>query len=171
LRAIVKQALAEQPLECCGILAGETNGRVTRVFPTRNAAASAKEFVIDPEEQFAAFDAARADGLQIIGVYHSHPETPARPSEHDIRMAYADDWVYLIVSLAGDEVDPRAFRVIDGQPSQIPVDRRAGPAGAAGLASRADIIADLDQAAWLAGRAALLPDDIANTANSAATPR
>lgn len=125
LRAIVAQALAEQPLECCGILAGETNGRVTRVFPTGNAAASAKEFVIDPEEQFAAFDAARADGLQIIGVYHSHPETPARPSEHDIRMAYADNWAYLIVSLAGDEVEARAFRIIDGRPSQIPVDGRA----------------------------------------------
>lgn len=136
-RAIVAQALAEQPLECCGILAGETNGRVTRVFPTGNAAASAEEFVIDPEEQFAVLDAARGDGLQIIGVYHSHPETPARPSEHDIRMAYADDWAYLIVSLSGDEVQARAFRIVDGRPREIPVDVRSGPAGAAGLASRA----------------------------------
>ncbi len=136
-RAIVAQALEEQPLECCGILAGETNGRVTRVFPTRNAAASAEEFAIDPEQQFAVLDSARADGLDIIGVYHSHPETPARPSAHDIRMAYADDWAHLIVSLAEDEVQARAFRIAGDRPKEIRIDVRPGPAGAAGLGSRA----------------------------------
>lgn len=136
-RAIVAQALAERPLECCGILAGETNGRVTRVFPTSNAAASAEEFVIDPEQQFAVLDAARAEGLDIIGVYHSHPETPARPSAHDIRMGYADDWAYLIVSLAGEEVQARAFRILGARPHEIGIDVRPGPAGAAGLDSRA----------------------------------
>ena len=82
-------------------------------------------------------DAARAEGLDIIGVYHSHPETPARPSAHDLRMAYTDDWAYLIVSLAGAEVQARTFRVVDGRPHEIRIDVRPGPAGAAGLDSRA----------------------------------
>ena len=71
---------------------------MTRVFPMVNTCHSADEFLMGPDEQFAVFDAVQAAGLTMLAVYHSHPETPARPSEHDIRMAFYPDMAYLIVS-------------------------------------------------------------------------
>lgn len=137
LEEIKAQALATAPAECCGILAGEANGRVTRVFPTVNTRHSADEFLMDPDEQFAVFDAIQAAGLTMLAVYHSHPETPARPSEHDIRMAFYPDMAYLIASLAENEPRAQAFRIADGEVRPIPLRVTAGPVGVARAETRA----------------------------------
>lgn len=122
LTRIVEHARAEVPAECCGILAGRPDMRVSRVFPMTNVRGSSEEFLMDPEEQFAVFDEIKADELEMLAIYHSHPNTAARPSEHDIRMAFYPECAYLIVSLAADEPVAKAFSIIDGQVREIPLE-------------------------------------------------
>lgn len=97
--AIAKQANAELPKEACGYLAG-TDNRIELRIPMRNVDASPEHFSFDPAEQFAALKTAREAGLSLIGTYHSHPETPARMSEEDIRLAVDTSMYYAIYSVA-----------------------------------------------------------------------
>lgn len=106
-------ALREAPVEACGYLAGR-DGAVAEAIPMRNADASPEHFSLDPEEQFAVLRDVRARGLRILGVYHSHPATPARPSPEDLRLAHDPELSYVIVSLASGEPVVSAFRVRDG---------------------------------------------------------
>lgn len=87
------------PLEVCGILggAGDTVATICRMT---NTDASNEHFMMDPKEQFAVVKDMRAKGLTMLAIYHSHPETPARPSEEDIKLALTPDVSYLIISLA-----------------------------------------------------------------------
>jgi proteasome lid subunit RPN8/RPN11 len=99
---IAHQAENEMPNECCGYLAGtkEGDGRlVVKRIPMTNVDASPEHFSFDPKEQFAALKAARESGLELIANYHSHPETPARMSEEDIRLANDRSIRYLIYSV------------------------------------------------------------------------
>lgn len=110
LSQIESQAIREQPLECCGYL-GASNGRISTAYPMTNADASPTHFTLKPEEQFAVVKQARSAGEEIVAVYHSHPETPARMSEEDLRLAYDTSVVYAIFSLLNGEFN--AFRVED----------------------------------------------------------
>ncbi|MDD3343414.1 MAG: M67 family metallopeptidase [Sulfurospirillaceae bacterium] len=105
---IVAHALKDNPIEACGYLAG-INGEVKYAIPMKNRDASHEHFSFDPQEQFDAFKKTQKEGLRLISVYHSHPETPARPSEEDIRLAYDPNVSYIIVSLAGNEPDMKSF--------------------------------------------------------------
>jgi [CysO sulfur-carrier protein]-S-L-cysteine hydrolase len=118
---IVEQARNELPNEACGLLAGEGN-RIVKGYPLINADASPEHFSFFPAEQFQTLRTVRADGLQILANYHSHPVTPARPSQEDIRLAYDSDILYVIVSLA--EVVPvvKAFKIQQGRVEQVVVE-------------------------------------------------
>ncbi len=90
------------PNEACGLLAGTVDGddkTVTKVYLLTNIDASNEHFSMDPKEQFAALKDARANGWGIIGNFHSHPESPSRPSEEDKRLAFDPSIEYLILSL------------------------------------------------------------------------
>lgn len=90
------------PNESCGLLAGTIEGdvkTVTEVYLLTNIDASNEHFSMDPKEQLAALKDARAKGSVIIGNFHSHPESPSRPSEEDKRLAYDSSMEYLILSL------------------------------------------------------------------------
>ena len=100
---IVAHGRSEAPLEACGYLA-ERDGEVCKHFELTNIDKSPEHFSMDPAEQFAAARECRNQGLKIRAVYHSHPETPARPSLEDIKLAYDPSLSYVIVSLA--EADP-----------------------------------------------------------------
>ena len=84
--AIREQAISESPNEACGYLGGKDN-RVSLRIPMTNVDHSPEHFTFDAVEQFAAIGRAREEGYDLIGVYHSHPATPARMSEEDIRLA------------------------------------------------------------------------------------
>jgi proteasome lid subunit RPN8/RPN11 len=105
---IKAQALAEAPNECCGYLAG-LDGEVQEIIPMRNADASPEHFSFVPEEQFAALEKAAAKGVELFSVYHSHPATPPRMSDEDIRLAYDTSIIYLIYSMLTDEL--KAFQI------------------------------------------------------------
>lgn len=87
------------PLEACGLLAGR-DGRAELFYELRNADASAEHYRMLPEEQFAAAKDMRAQGARLVAIWHSHPATPARMSEEDLRLAYTPGALYLILSLA-----------------------------------------------------------------------
>lgn len=61
-----------------------------------------RRFVIEPTEMMQAMTRARKEGVEIVGVYHSHPDHPAAPSVFD-RDAAWPDWSYLILSVTGGE--------------------------------------------------------------------
>ena len=99
---ILKHCKDGLPNESCGLLAGTVEGEVktvTKIYLLTNIDASNEHFSMDPKEQFAALKDARANGVEIIGNFHSHPESPSRPSEEDKRLAYDPSIEYLILSL------------------------------------------------------------------------
>ena len=96
----------EHPLEACGLLIGERvegEFRVAHAVRAANVAPASRtrRFEVDPVAVVAADDEARAAGLELIGVWHSHPDRPAQPSEHDVRGAQAG-WVHVILGAANE---------------------------------------------------------------------
>jgi proteasome lid subunit RPN8/RPN11 len=90
--AIRKEGERAYPNECCGVLLGkceERSGRmmaVTKILPIENAWEAEEQhhrFVIEPEDFMRAEKEARGQGLDMLGFYHSHPDSPARPSDYD----------------------------------------------------------------------------------------
>ena len=110
---IFLQGEKEAPVEACGYLTGKDD-TVVKIFSMKNVDNSEDHFSLDPDEQFKVMREARSEGLDIIGVYHTHPVSPARPSDEDIKLAYDADKVYVIASLATDFKGIKAFKIVKG---------------------------------------------------------
>ena len=127
LQGMIAQALAEQPLECCGLLAGvreegktgagagESVGRVRRRYPLVNAAASPREFLSDARSMFDADRDMRANGLDLLAVYHSHPTSLPVPSRTDLERHGMTEVVCMIVSLVGSAPEVRAWWLTEAE--------------------------------------------------------
>jgi len=113
LRKIVDHAREAAPAECCGLLVGHSD-EIVDALPTRNIAGNPLRFVIDPKDHIDGRREARRRGLEVVGFYHSHPHSPAEPSETDVAEATYPDHVYLIVSLAAESPDVALFRFEGG---------------------------------------------------------
>jgi proteasome lid subunit RPN8/RPN11 len=133
------------PNEACGLLVGHPAGSegaadggegtaeggnnsatVVRFVPTRNAAESSRVYTVDPREHLRADRAAEDDGLEVIGVMHSHTHTTAYPSPTDVAQAPDPGWHYVIVSLRHEAPSTRSYRIIDGNISEeaiVPLDQ------------------------------------------------
>lgn len=99
---ILKHAESCLPEEACGLIAGEIKGDeklIRKVYLLTNTDHSNEHFSLDPKEQLAAVKDMRAEGLVPLGNWHSHPESPSRPSEEDKRLAFDSKASYLILSL------------------------------------------------------------------------
>ena len=108
--AIEEHARREHPAECCGLLSGE-NGLITDIHLLRNDADKPEtRYFATPEGLFAAMRRIRESGQALLGVYHSHPRTPAYPSASDVEMAFYPEALYFIISLE-PVVELRAFRI------------------------------------------------------------
>jgi len=99
--------------EACVCLAGK-EGVITHFYRLTNVDHSPEHFSFDPAEQFQTVKDARSKGLQIFANYQSHPETPSRPSQEDIRLAFDPNISYLIISLAQKDADVKSFRIQNG---------------------------------------------------------
>ena len=108
--AMIKHAQSELPNEACGLLAG-VGDEVQTHYTMTNIDHSPEHFSFDPQEQFSVLKQSRANGQKIIANYHSHPNTPARPSDEDKRLAFDPNIVYVIISLADETADIKAFIV------------------------------------------------------------
>ncbi len=111
--AILAHARDELPRECCGLLIG-TGGRIDGACRSRNLESGETRFTIDPRDHFAAIRQARASGREVLGVYHSHPSTPAEPSARDLAEASYPEYLYLIVSLRIEPAEIRTFCLAAG---------------------------------------------------------
>ena len=118
---IIAHGKTEAPLEACGYLA-EKDGLVCNHFELANLDKSPVHFSMDPAEQFEVFKECRNQGLKICAVYHSHPETPARPSNEDIRLAYDPSLSYVIVSLAETPPSIKSFIIQKGVVAPEPLE-------------------------------------------------
>jgi len=101
---IVRHARKHLPFEACGLLGGrideEKGRRVEKVYLLPNVDESSTHFTIDKNDHLKAVKDMRSLGLVPLGNFHSHPETPARPSDEDISLARDPRAIYLILSLA-----------------------------------------------------------------------
>jgi proteasome lid subunit RPN8/RPN11 len=109
LESIVRQARAVQPVECCGLLIG-SGTTVMEAMQIANVSEAPNRFFVDPKGHIDGRRDARRRGLDVLGFYHSHPHTPARPSARDRAEAAYPGLLYLIVSLAADQVEARLYR-------------------------------------------------------------
>lgn len=93
------------PEEACGLIAGiiENGDKIIeKVYILTNIDHSNEHFSLDPKEQLAAVKDMRANGYAPLGNWHSHPESPSRPSDEDKRLAYDSKASYMILSLMDD---------------------------------------------------------------------
>ena len=110
---------SQHPLEACGLLAGK-NEQVEKVLLVRNQAQSPERFVMDPVEQLRAFEWIDSHGLDLLGIFHSHPTGPETASVTDIaEAAYAV--VHVICSRRGKVWKIRGFWIENGQAREIPL--------------------------------------------------
>ena len=132
---LIELARRGAPDEVCGILGGK-NGTVTRIFPVRNAAEDvsadqgffrdrvsgqatggrrAVHYYMDPRDQLRVYNDIDDLDLEVVGYYHSHTHTEARPSPTDIRLASDLAAVYVLVGLQ-PEPAVRAWRIVKDDP-------------------------------------------------------
>ena len=111
---IVAHAKSELPNEACGLIAGRVEGEVKvveKVYFLTNVDHSNEHFSLDPKEQLAAIKDMRANGFAPLGNWHSHPESPSRPSDEDKRLAYDSTASYLILSLMDETPVLNSFKI------------------------------------------------------------
>lgn len=125
---ILKHAESELPNEACGLIGGVTEGGdklIKKVYLLTNTDHSNEHFSMDPKEQLAAIKDMRANGFVPLGNWHSHPESPSRPSDEDKRLAYDSKASYMILSLMNRE-EPvlNSFRIsgTDSEKEQLVIE-------------------------------------------------
>jgi len=117
---LIAHAREDAPNECCGYLSAR-DGVVKDVFRAENPRKSPYGYELDHRSLFAANEL-DDDGLE-VGIYHSHPRSPAEPSQTDINLATYPHWRYLIVSLAdGDAPEVRVWRIANGRVEEEELD-------------------------------------------------
>jgi len=117
---IGERAARGYPDETCGLLVGTVEGGRVRVVRAEAAGNLDRErardrYALDPGDFVRIDAAARADGLDIVGIWHSHPDHPARPSDTDLERAW-NGYGYLIASVGRDGVrEIRSWWLVDGE--------------------------------------------------------
>jgi [CysO sulfur-carrier protein]-S-L-cysteine hydrolase len=111
---IIAHARSEAPNECCGMIASH-DGEAVKVYRATNAAASPLRYEIDGAEQYRIQMQIEDSGLDLGAIYHSHTRTEPYPSQTDINLAFYPDALYVIVGLAGDEPEVRAYTIRGGE--------------------------------------------------------
>ncbi len=118
---VIEHALATPADEVCGLIGVGPDGSMS-LYPAPNRAREPSiRFSMDAQTQINAFRSMRESGETLFAIYHSHPATPATPSARDIAEAAYPDALYLIVSLAGQTPDLRAYRLRDGKVETVEI--------------------------------------------------
>jgi proteasome lid subunit RPN8/RPN11 len=115
---MVQHAQEVAPQECCGY-GRVDDGSLAEVIRSENLKASQYAYELDGKSLLAANEL--DDEGHGVMIYHSHPRSPAEPSQTDINLAHYPHWAYIIVSLAG-EPEVRAWRIEDGRVEEEPVE-------------------------------------------------
>ena len=111
---LIDQAQQDAPNESCGYLLG-SDGVVTENYWMENIDHSPEHFSFAPRDQFAALRYARQKGLKILANWHSHPASPSRPSQEDLRLANDPTIRYAILSLLDGKPSLNSFKILNGE--------------------------------------------------------
>lgn len=114
IKELIEQATKDAPNESCGYLLGQ-DGDVSENYWMENIDHSPEHFTFAPKDQFAALRYARSKGLRILANWHSHPASPSRPSQEDLRLANDPTIRYAILSLLDGVPKLNSFRILNGQ--------------------------------------------------------
>jgi proteasome lid subunit RPN8/RPN11 len=114
---IVSHAIQDAPNECCGMIASR-DGEAVKIYRAANAAASPLRYEIDGAEQYRIQMQIDDEGLDLGAIYHSHTRSAPYPSQTDINLAFYPDALYVIVGVAGEEPEVRAYTIRDGTVSE-----------------------------------------------------
>lgn len=117
---ILFQAQSNEEVEICGLIGG-SNGALTSLYSITNIAGDpAHIFEMDPAKQIDAMRQMRDSNEELVAIYHSHPSSPAEPSQIDIKQAAYPDALYLIVSLNTKGVlELRGFNIVDNSVAEV----------------------------------------------------
>lgn len=120
LQSLIRHAGQNPRVECCGFLAGG-EGIITSAYPAENIAANpATSYEVATKEIVQVTREIRAAGLEMLGIYHSHPNGRGEPSATDIAMVGYPDVAHFIVSPAVDvDAAVRAFLIQDGRVAEL----------------------------------------------------
>ncbi|NNF64793.1 MAG: M67 family metallopeptidase [Acidimicrobiia bacterium] len=121
IEAMVNHARFWAPEESCGLLAGDADF-IRMAYCLTNVERSRVRFTVSPAEHYRAMLHAERSGWSIRGSFHSHPVSRAIPSPADIAGALDPEWLYCIVGLSGAEPDVGAFRIVDGEVSEVAIE-------------------------------------------------
>ena len=113
--AVVATCVRALPNEGCGLLLGTPEGIVTDVIASPNVADSAKLYEIDSGVLLRAYRRCDEEGLNVLGVFHSHTHSEAYPSPTDVNQAPDPSWHYVLVSLRDVPSVIRSFRIVEGE--------------------------------------------------------
>jgi proteasome lid subunit RPN8/RPN11 len=114
IEEMIAQAQQDAPNETCGYLLGTADGTVTENYWMENIDHSPEHFSFAPRDQFAALKYARSKGLKILANWHSHPASPSRPSQEDLRLANDPTIRYAILSLH-EGIHLNSFAIRNGE--------------------------------------------------------
>ena len=111
---MVATCIRALPEEGCGLLLGTSEGVVLDVVPSENAAHSARVYEINSRVLLRAFRRADDDGLQVIGVFHSHTHSDPYPSPTDVAQAPDPAWHYVLVGLRDVAAVIASYSIVEG---------------------------------------------------------
>ncbi len=118
---MIAHAREDAPNECCGIIAGTSDGRATKLYRAINAEASPYRYSVAAKDLLRIFRDVDDNDETFLVIYHSHTHTEAYPSPTDIRLAAWPDAYYVLVSLAEEPPVVRAYRILDGVVTEEPI--------------------------------------------------
>ena len=117
IEKLISQAQQDAPNETCGYLLGTSGPEgdvVTEHYWMENIDHSPEHFSFAPKDQFTALRYARSKGLKILANWHSHPASPSRPSQEDLRLANDPTIRYAILSLH-EGIHLNSFKMQNGE--------------------------------------------------------
>jgi len=115
---MVAHARDDVPNECCGVV-GSKDGAAQQVHRAVNAAASPLRYEIDSADFLRIYNLIDDADQEVGAIYHSHTRSAAYPSQTDINLALWPEALYIIVSLAAEEADVKAFSIVDRKVSEV----------------------------------------------------
>lgn len=113
LEEIIGHAKEEFPNEACGILAGKDK-KVNKVYKMTNTEKNPMRYLMDPKEQLKVIKQMRSEGLEMVAIYHSHPNVRPYPSSRDVELAFYPDSSCVIVSIMNGMPEVRSFKIVNG---------------------------------------------------------
>ena len=119
---LARYAEAEKLYESCAILVGnetDENWTVKEIVLTENTAKSKVTFTISPDEEFRVDQIAKESNMEIVCIFHSHPESEAHPSETDKKFMRVNPFPWIIYS--GTTKEMNCFILENDNVKQIPI--------------------------------------------------